>query len=307
MRGTAPRASTLRHALEPLRVLTPRVHVGLPVQDGRESSAHLPESPLPGVILPASLWAAPPGPQSGAWQSTVGTGWQVWPAPREDRITASLAPLLHTGYGTHALVPEQVSSFYELALALTCSIRHSGATDSEALDFNVSMLAREIERVLILCPDPRRLEPLLVLMSAVRRAEVESGACAGELSVLDPPVSRHSSKDDRSVFSAELARIFQTLALHPDAERTSRWRNRCSNMLSALPIPGSGAIGTMSAMADGAVLKSLDETLKVVAQVAVTHVAQVTVAPARTGAARKACALLVQAYHGRQRTWLWSR
>ena len=210
---------------------------------------------------------------------------------------------------THA-APKQVSSFCGLALALTCSIRHSGATDSEALDFNVSMLAREVERVLVLCPDPRRFEPLLVLMSAVRRADVESGERVGEDAVLDPPVSRQSSKskDGGNVFSAELARIFQTLALHPDAERTSRWRNRCSSMLSALPMQGSGTRGIASAMTDGALLKSLDEALGGVAQAALTDAAQVSAAPAQGGAAREAAALLVQAYNDRQRAcWLWSR
>jgi hypothetical protein len=105
VRATAPRSSPLRHARENPRVLTPRVNVGLPAQDGRERSVRLPESPLPGVILPASLWAPPAGPQSGAWQRTGETGWQVWPEPREDRIAASLAPLLDTACGAHARRP----------------------------------------------------------------------------------------------------------------------------------------------------------------------------------------------------------
>jgi len=127
----------------------------------------------------------------------------------------------------------QVSSFCDLALALTCSARHRGASESEALHFNASTLAHEIERLLPLCPNPCCLEPLLLLMSAVQLSTGEDRRKGLSVSV---DCESGSGRHTRSVFAAELSYIFKALSLHPDAARTSLWRDRCQLLLNSEPL-----------------------------------------------------------------------
>lgn len=190
-----------------------------------------------------------------------------------------------------------MSSFCELALALVCSIRHNGLNDIQTLSFNASILARELERVLVLCPDPRRLEPLLSLMSAVQRADLGT----------DPSVAQKTSAGMSGVFSAEIVQIFQTLALHPDSERTSRWQQRCANLLGVLPLEEQGAKHVALTKADEAVLRKLDTFLARADQ----HFADKSHANAGGGTeivAQEIGSLVLKAYQDKVHTaWLWSR
>lgn len=207
--------------------------------------------------------------------------------------------------GVRSRAHKQVSSFCELALALVCSIRHRGVNDIEALTFNTSILARELERVLVLCPDPRRLEPLLSLMAAVRRADLGTGTRSG--AHLSVTTDKSTSMDGTSVFSGELVKIFQTLALHPDAERTSRWQQRCARLLGVLPHGKHGAkeVFLSREKVDERALRQLDAAI---ADQDIADTSRANVVAASAGGAPEILALVLQAYQGRAHTcWLWSR
>ena len=126
---------SLRETLERAAIGEPWNHGALLSED--VSGAPL-SAPLSGIVLPLSLWA-PPQPQRGVWQNVDDSGWKV-------------------------------SSFCSLAVALVCSFRHNGASESEALGFNCAILSRELARLIPLCPNPRRIEAVLFLMHEVKHS-----------------------------------------------------------------------------------------------------------------------------------------
>ncbi len=119
----------------------------------------------------------------------------------------------------------QVSSFCELALALACSFRHAGASESEALSFNASLLARELERLLPSCPNPSLLDPLLVLLSSVKPATNRARDRGGT------EVTQSTAQE--SVLAHELRGVLEALILRADEARTRIWRHRSLAVLRA--------------------------------------------------------------------------
>jgi len=199
-----------------------------------------------------------------------------------------------------------VSSFCDLALALVCSSRHPGASESEALSFNASVLARELERLLPICPNPGLLEPLLILMSSVKPAGTSAGteaahalACAGE-------------QAQGSVLAQELMRVFETLRLRPDEARTRLWRNRCLRTLrsvaSASCAQGLGSDADEEELSSTAVaedvLRALDRALSRMLQTGHIH----SGAPANSSELGVIVAAVARAYEERTTNrWLWAR
>jgi hypothetical protein len=201
---------SLRETLERAAIGEPWNHGALLSKD--VSGAPL-SAPLSGIVLPLNLWS-PPQPQRGVWQNVDDSGWKV-------------------------------SSFCSLAVALVCSFRHNGASESEALGFNCAILSRELARLIPLCPNPRRIEAVLFLMHEVKHSGAfpkrlpTAHATQGQRVPLDQIPgsgdggSVFGGEQGGSVFARELADIFKAVSMHPHAEHTSFWLESCRLVLEA--------------------------------------------------------------------------
>ena len=86
---------------------------------------------------------------------------------------------------------------------------------------HTGVLARELERLLPICPDIRRFSQLLFLMHSINYAP----ACeAGN--------SAQAKLKTKSVFAQEVEDVLKTLAQHPHATRTASWRHNCRTRLA---------------------------------------------------------------------------